>query len=326
MSRRDNIKKAKDIISSRRADAVNTFEAHTLEAKRMIPGFAEADYELQQTGLKILASSIGKDSHTDIDAIHSEYDALVSKKRALLKKAGYPEDYCDIKYYCEKCSDTGYCGIDICDCLKKEIVKATLEASGLFSLTESQTFDSFSLDYYKNDDKIIMERNVRVLKDFSETFAPGRSDSFLFIGGTGLGKTHLSSSIARSVIERGAYVVYESAITLFNNFEEKHFSRSGLTDEESDTEKYFECDLLIIDDLGCEMTNQFTVSCLYNIINSRLIRHQSTIVSTNLLQNDLRKRYSDRIISRIFGEYKPLVFPGNDIREQKIRRQYGQNT
>ena len=169
-----------------------------------------------------------------------------------------------------------------------------------------------------------MSRNLAILKNYAETFVPGKSDSFLFVGGTGLGKTHLSSSVARAVIERGAYVVYESAITLFAEYESKQFGRSSFgDDEEIDTEKYTDCDLLIIDDLGCEMTNQFTLLCLYNIINTRMIRHKSTIISTNLSQNDLRKRYSDRIISRIFGEFKPLIFVGGDIREKKIRRSLG---
>ena len=326
MSRRDNIRKAKEIISSRHSEAVSTYERHTAEARENVPGFAQADSLLAQTGAKIMAAAVGLNRETspssDIDAIHAEYDALVRKKRAVLAENGYPEDYCDIKYHCEKCSDSGYCGIDICDCLKKEIVKASLEASGLYSLTENQNFDTFVLDYYENNDKIIMEKNLGLLRHFADTFVPAASDSFLFIGGTGLGKTHLSSALARLVIEKGAYVVYESAMMLFSDFEAKQFGRSGFSGEEPDTEKYFDCDLLIIDDLGCEMTNQFTVSCLYNIINTRLIMHKSTVISTNLSQNELRKRYTDRIISRIFGEYKPLIFTGSDVREQKIRREY----
>lgn len=324
MSRRDNIRKAKEIISSRHADSVSTYENHLLDAKNNVPGFAETDAELSKTGLKIMAAAVGQNSGADIDKIHAEYDALVEKKRELLERAGYKKDYCDIKYHCPKCSDSGYCGIDICECLKKEIIKASLESSGLYSLTESQNFSTFSLDYYDKNDKMLMGQNLTFLRNFAETFRPGKSDSFLFIGGTGLGKTHLSSAVARAVIEKGAYVVYESAITLFSEYEAKQFGRSALNGDEIDTEKYIDSDLLIIDDLGCEMTNQFTVSCLYNIINTRLLMHKSTIISTNLTQNDLRKRYTDRIISRVFGEYKPLLFSGNDIREQKIRRTYSQ--
>jgi len=322
MSRRDTIRRAKEIISARHADSISTFELHTAEAKSKIAGYADIDREIASTGLKVMAASIGKDNSVDLDRVHAEYDKLVEAKRNLLLQNGYPADYCDVTYFCEKCSDTGYCGIEICNCLKKEIVKASLEDSGLYSLTSSQTFDSFSLDYYENHDRIVMEQNVKMLRSFSETFVPEKSDSFLFVGGTGLGKTHLSSAVATSVIKRGAYVVYESAIKIFGDFEVRQFSRNQA--DEEDTERYFDCDLLIIDDLGCEMTNQFTVSCLYHLINSRMLRRQSTIISTNLSQNELRKRYSDRIISRIFGEFKPLLFQGSDIREQKIRRSFGQ--
>ena len=166
-----------------------------------------------------------------------------------------------------------------------------------------------------------MGQNVRLLREFGENFVPGKSDSFLFLGATGLGKTHLSTAAALAVIEKGAYVVYESALTLFGEFEEERFHRSSYDmDENADgTDRFTDCDLLIIDDLGCEVTSAFTVSCLYNIINTRMIRHKSTIISTNLTQAELRKRYSDRIISRLFGEYKPLVFRGNDVRAQKLR-------
>lgn len=324
MSRRDDVIRAKEIISARHADAVAAYEAHVLEAKKAVPGFAEYDEQLASTASRIMAASLGKE-HGDIDRIHEEYDTVVRKKRELLLQNGYPADYCDIKYTCEKCSDSGYNGINICECLKREIVRASLESSGLFSLTESQSFDTFSLDYYEKNDKILMSSNLSILKTFADTFEPGKSDSFLFLGNTGLGKTHLSTSVARAVIEHGAYVVYESAIMLFADFEAKQFGKSAMGGEADDTEKYIDCDLLIIDDLGCEITNQFTLLCLYNIINSRIIRHKSTIISTNLSQNDLRRRYSDRVISRIFGEFKPLIFSGIDIRSQKIRRTHGQN-
>lgn len=322
MSRSDNIRRAKDIIANRRAESIATYERHNIEISERIPQFKQITELLSQTGLRIMAAAIGKgNTEQAVDEIHAEYDSLVQQKRALLTFYGYPSDYCDIQYHCARCSDTGYVGIDICDCLRKELIYISLEASGLYNLVREQTFETFSLDYYEKDDKMYMSRNLALLKNFSENFTPGKSDSFLFIGATGLGKTHLSSAVARAVIEKGAYVVYESSLKLFGDFEMRRFGNNGYTaDYDDDIDRYNECDLLIIDDLGCEMTNQFTVSCLYNIINTRMMQKKSTIISTNLSQGELRKRYSDRIISRIFGEYKPLVFRGNDVREQKIRK------
>jgi DNA replication protein DnaC len=138
----------------------------------------------------------------------------------------------------------------------------------------------------------------------------------LLIGGTGLGKTHLSTSVAKAVIERGFDVLYVSAIDMFSDFEKKQFGNGeGYVDN---TRRYFECDLLIIDDLGTELTNQFTVSCLYNVINSRINSARSTFINTNLSKKEIESKYAERITSRLFGEYYPLVFSGIDIRKQKM--------
>jgi len=200
-------------------------------------------------------------------------------------------------------------------------VKNYLESSGLYTLTKNQTFETFSLDYYEKDDRIRMKQNVEILSRFASEFRPDQSDSFLFLGATGLGKTHLSSAAARAVIAKGYYVVYESAQDLFSSYETRRFGQSSTVGEdEGDIDRFLDCDLLIVDDLGAEITNKFTVSCLYNLINARLIRHKPTIISTNLNAKELRERYADRIASRLFGEYSPLLFSGHDIREQKLRR------
>ncbi len=324
MSRTENAKRAKNIIAERRAASINTYESHVSEAAFAIPGFSEVNSQIASTGAKIMASVLGRgDKAASIDVIRDEYDRLVLNRRDLLVSHGYPADYCDIKYHCPKCSDTGYVGIDLCDCLRKELVAAAFDSSGLRSLVDSQTFDTFSLDYYSDDDKKIMAQNVKILHEFAEGYNKSTYENFLFHGPTGLGKTHLSSAVARSVIEKGGYVVYESSITLFADYEAKRFGNSYYSDYDSNVEKYIDCDLLIIDDLGCELTNQFTVSCLYSIINTRMIERKSTIISTNFTPAELKKKYSDRIVSRIFCDYKPLIFRGADIREQKLRRKFG---
>lgn len=321
MSRSENIRRAKETIANRRAESIAAFEKNNAEVSALIPEFKQITAQLGMTGSKIMAVALGKgDSSQTIDQIHAEYDQLALRKRAILRTHGYPEDYCDIRYHCPKCSDTGYVGIDICECLRKELIYVSLEASGLYNLVKEQTFDTFSLDYYEKDDKMYMTYNLNVLKNFAQTFEPKKSGSFLFFGATGLGKTHLSSAVACAVIEKGAYVVYESSIKLFGDYEMQRFGSSSYTsDSDDDIERYLDCDLLIIDDLGCEMTNQFTITCLYNLINTRMMQHKSTIISTNLTQAELRKRYTDRIASRLFSEYQPLVFHGFDVREQKIR-------
>jgi DNA replication protein DnaC len=268
-----------------------------------------------------MAASFGRgNAEEEISAIQKEYETLVDRKRSLLLENGYPIDYCDIKYHCEKCSDTGYVGIDLCSCLRREINQAFMEDCGLYSLLDTETFETFSLSYYQGDDRVRMQRNLEILTKFTEEFVPGSSDSFLFVGGTGLGKTHLSSAVAKRILEKGGYVVYESAIQLLADYETQRFGARAGRPGDVDPERYEECDLLIVDDLGCEVANTFTVSCLYSLINERILRHRSTIINTNLDQEGIRKRYGDRIASRIFGEYRPLLFLGSDVRGQKIKR------
>jgi DNA replication protein DnaC len=164
-----------------------------------------------------------------------------------------------------------------------------------------------------------MCKNLEFLKEYVAEFSPKTSKSILMMGGTGLGKTHLSSAVARGVIEKGCDVYYTGAIDLFSQFEIQKF-KSYNNEPNELIERYFECDLLIIDDLGTEMINQFSVSTLYNLLNDRLSRKKPTIVSTNLSQDDIKNKYTDRITSRLFGEYKVLFFAGTDIRAQKLMK------
>ena len=155
-------------------------------------------------------------------------------------------------------------------------------------------------------------------KNYAENFRGKGSQNLILMGGTGLGKTHLSSAVAKRIIERGYDVYYVSAINMFSGFEFAQFGRTSSFVQES-PERCLECDLLIVDDLGTELTNQFTVSTLYNLINTRMNLGKTTIISTNLTQSEIRQRYSDRIASRIFGDFYPLFFKGCDVRLQKAR-------
>lgn len=323
MPRRDNMRKAKEIIAQYRASSIATQEQHKKEAETRIPPLREVNDQLSMTGLKIVGEAMSHSlSEEKLAQIRREYEDLAARKRNLLLAFGYPEDYVDIKYHCPLCSDTGYVGIDMCKCLKRELVLASLESSGLASLTKNQNFHTFSLDYYENNDKIRMTYNLNTMKDFAANFTPGCGINWLFIGATGLGKTHLSTSVAVELIKKGYDVVYESAQQIMTDYETVRFSSNTVPDYDfPDLTRYTEADLLIMDDLGTEMTTQYTLSCLYNIINTRINRNLSTIISTNLTQKELRERYTDRITSRLLGEYKPLIFSGKDIRAQKLMKQ-----
>ena len=169
-----------------------------------------------------------------------------------------------------------------------------------------------------------MCRNYQTVRRYAESFTleEGKpmSGSLLFLGGTGLGKTHLSTAVARVVISRGYDVYYNSAVGMISDFECRRFGNGMAEGNGDDTVRYTECDLLIIDDLGTEVVNQFTLSCLYHVLNTRLNLQKPTLISTNLTSAELRKTYSDRITSRLIGEYLLIPFYGIDVRKQKTQR------
>ncbi len=300
-------------------------DARRAEIHLALPAVAELDAELRLTGLSIMAAAVeAGDVDARIAEVREQNLALRARRAVLMTEADYPADYTEPRYECPLCNDSGYVDLKICSCMRRRIIDATLEASGVPDLLRTQTFDSFDLGYYA-DDPAAHKRMTLILgriRQFAESFRPGESESLVLFGGTGLGKTHLSSAAAATVIENGHDVCYVSAVSLISDFEFNRFGNrsAGSSEDGRDTDRYYDCDLLIIDDLGTEITNQFTTSVLYDLINTRITRHRSTIISTNLTQEDFRRRYWDRITSRVLGEYTVLPFLGKDVRAQKLSR------
>ncbi len=319
---RENYRRIRRAFEEKHLAAKREAEEHREELHRRFPEVAEIDRMLAQTGLKLLReASRGKVNLEDrIAAVQRENQELQAVRADILEQHGYPPDYSALHYECAICSDTGFDGEKICRCMKKALIMAGYESSGIGNLMRTQSFDSFTLDYYKDTCKSQMSEIFRQCKKYAETFEGGKAENLFFYGTTGLGKTHLSTSIAKAVIDRGYDVVYDTAQNVFSDFEYERFSRGyNESSPESRTDRYFQCDLLILDDLGAEMTNQFTVSCLYNLLNTRLNLCKAVIISTNLTHTEMRKRYADRILSRLLGEYRQMPFVGEDIRMVRLR-------
>lgn len=315
---RNNFAKLKTEYETKKRNAIADAEARTAVIHAKYPSIKDIDTELRATGMNIMREAMkGKNGLEErLRALEERNLLLQQKRKELLEGLGLPADCTDVKYECQKCTDTGYVGIEMCQCFKAALAKKAFETSGLGALLKDQSFETFDLSYYldnqQNCDK--MKAYLEKCKTYANTFG-NNSGSLIFLGATGLGKTHLSTSIARVVIEKGFDVVYDSAPNVFIDFNKEQFK-----DEKGLTEKYFDCDLLILDDLGTEMHTSFTVSCLYNIINTRMNTGKSTIINTNLTFDELQKTYTDRITSRIFGCFEPLLFSGKDIRLQKLQR------
>ena len=303
---------AKEEIETRRRNAEATAEARNDELRILYSEIREIDNELTGTGLKLF--KIACDGG-DITPLRTRNEELMARRRKILVGLGYPADYTDVHYVCTTCSDTGFVGTKMCKCLKELLITKNIKSSGIGNLIEKQSFDNFDLEWYRSDDQTYarMKGNYATAKSFAQNFAK-HSDNLLLIGTTGTGKTHISTSIAREVIHQGYDVLYDSIQNILTVFENDRF-HSSYGQREPEGDKFLECDLLIIDDLGTEFVNQFSIATLYNIINTRGNKGLSTIISTNLSAADLRAKYDDRIVSRIIGsDYNILYFTGTDHR------------
>ncbi len=291
------------------------------ELHQKYPELLKIDRVLAETGLNIFREAMNGPKGLDerLTRLRENNEELLRAREAYLESIGYPKDYTSVKYECDICKDTGFNGTKMCECLKRDLILAGYESSGIGRLMQTQSFETFDLSYYKRspEEYSNMEMVLNTCKEYAASFSADTFDNLFFCGTTGLGKTHLSTAVAKCVIDKGYDVVYDTVQNIFSDFEDERFGR-GYGDEASSTDKYFECDLLIIDDLGTESSNKFTVSCLYNIINTRINRKKSMIISTNLTENEIRTQYNDRITSRLFGEFMALRFAGKDIRLQKV--------
>ncbi len=311
-----------DEAKQRRAEQ---FRARQRECYAKEPRLEEIDRELSHTMAKIIASGFrrGTDPRSAIEALKEENLALQRERGELLTALGYPADALEPTPACEACGDTGWRGSAMCECLKRYYIREqNVELSRMLDLG-TQSFETFRFDYYSRvpdfEQNISpyqrMEKNFDACRDYAYEFSP-KSGNLLLSGDTGLGKTFLSASIARVVSEAGHSVVYDTAAHVFARFEAQKFSREE-DDAEDDVRRYLNCDLLIVDDLGTEMTTSFVQSALYQIVNSRLMDRRKTIISTNLNPDELGQRYGAAILSRLLGEYRILPFFGQDIRTLK---------
>lgn len=319
----ETYRKAMQTLDRRRREAEQTAAVHKREVIAASPRAAAIFNELAQTGpLSTRIFLSGKDVHARMEKLRQHNLALQAELRTLVAQMGKPAGYLDAAYTCPFCRDTGYIDGKMCDCLKTELRRILYEDLNSRAPLSLSTFDTFSLDYYpeqaeegRPSPRALMERTLLYCRQYAANFS-AHAPSMLFQGGTGLGKTHLSLAIANEVLGRGYGVVYGTAQNLATMLENERFA-----DEESGTqENLLSCDLLILDDLGTEFSNQFVLSAFYNMINTRLLTQKPTIISTNLTLRELEDKYGVRIVSRIIGAYEVRVFAGNDVR-QILRRE-----
>lgn len=318
----ETVTKAKAILKKRKDKAEHNALIRKVEATAKIPELGECDEILSSAGLSVAkAIGMGADIEEHIKQISEINLSVQAKVRKLLKENGYPEDYLEIRYSCPKCNDTGFEGIYFCECYKNLLKEIALNKLASVSTSAGCTFDNFDLNYYPlpvDPNLGISPRNrMTALLEYCKCYAEDfdtESESLYMHGATGLGKTHLSLAIANVVAEKGYRVIYDTAHNILSSLEREKFSYSNTGEREKEI---LDCDLLIIDDLGSEFSTQFTVAAIYNIVNTRINRSKPVIISTNLTEKELEEKYTQRVTSRIIGNFVSLLFIGKDIRQIK---------
>ncbi len=306
------------------------FAAKQRQIFREIPRLEEIDRELRSTMAQIVSSALrrGADPMPALRVIRDRNLELQRERAALLMQHGYEADELEEKPQCVLCRDEGFVNGVMCRCLKKYYTHAQIEELSSMLDMGSASFENFSFDWYSRmpwkDYGISpyknMEKVYDTCRDYAMQFSPNSGNLLLF-GPSGLGKTFLSACIARVVSERGFSVVYDTAGHIFSQFEKVKFRREEDEEAEQHIERCTRCDLLIVDDLGTEMTTTFVQSALYQLLNDRLMAKRPTIISTNLNPGEIGQRYSPQIRSRLEGEFEGLSFFGEDIRLKKRQKQ-----
>ena len=318
------VQRARQRLAQAREDRESENRQHLAAAYQRLPRLREIDIELRRTMAQAAQAAFlqGSDGRELLEQAKQQNLAL-QQERQMLAETCFEPGYLDDSPLCHICGGTGYVGSNMCECLRELCrQEQNKEVSILSGSTDS--FQKFRLDYYPDridpkygaSPRTIMERNFQCCRRYALSFS-GDAGNLLFVGGTGLGKTFLSACIARTVADRGFSVAYETANHLFGKLEQAKFNPSEESRREADM--LLACDLLIIDDLGTEMPGQFVTAALYSLLNDRLLAGKPMVISTNLNVEEMNRRYSPQIASRLHGSFQRLTFVGEDIRVLKGR-------
>ena len=323
-----NESKLRDILTDyerKRDKADRLLEKRKQDVYSQIPQVKEIEDEISKVGLEMMKLVLKNPSSKEELSLQAKekIQTLTTKKQDLLDKWNVPKGYLDIQYECNLCKDRGFLPSGKkCNCLKQAIINESYKMSNLSKILEKQnqcTYDdSIFSDEIDPKSGISPRQNMQLIlsdcDEFIYDFDKDNDKNLLFYGDTGLGKTFMSSYIAKELLDKGYLVIYQTSFKMFEIIEEYKFHNINNSISKENYNNLFECDLLIIDDLGTELTNTFTVSELFMILNTRLLNKKKTIISTNFSLGKLAETYTERISSRIFDKFTLVKFVGKDLR------------
>ena len=319
---RGTYEKVENLLYRMRLKAESELEKKKKVFYLRFPRAKEIEKSLAATSLSAARAVLkGKNAGQAISELKKESEALRQELSDILARAELPADYLEPKFSCKLCSDEGFIDGKMCKCMKDLLKKESYKKLSDMSPVSNCSFRNFSLDFYSEGGRPSarnrMKNILNYCLDYAKNFGPN-SKSLIFIGGTGLGKTHLSMAIAGEVINKGFSVIYTSAHNMLSSMEKEKFGAAS-TGVLGSRSYFLDCDLLIIDDLGTEFSTNFSSDALYEIIDSWLILGKPVIFSTNLSIREFEERYTPQITSRVMGCYEQLEFLGQDVR-LKLRK------
>lgn len=295
--------------------ARHRLEHNTEIVYQKIPAYEALDRQVATISIEQGKKLLGGEADA-LPKLKQRLKELSAQKASLLRENGFPENYLSPVYECDKCQDTGYIANQKCSCFRAAEIELIYEQSHIKTLLETENFSSLSYDYYAGEDLEKFTKAVQICQNFVKSFNKDYRNLF-FYGTVGTGKSFLSCCIAKELIDMGNFVIYFSASQLFDILSKSTFEKDSMEAISGISEDICDCDLLIIDDLGTELTNAFVSSQLFSCLNNRHLRKKATIITTNLSLGELRDRYSDRIFSRITSNFDICKLTGRDIRMQK---------
>ena len=306
----------------REYEAIRLRNHHEAERRRNyvyehVEGYKDLDESAVNIAMEMARKRLNGEDATR-EELHALLADVVDMKASLLKGAGLPADYLEPIYDCKECRDTGYVDGMRCHCLKERITRELYEQSNISDVLgqDGADFASLSYEYYEGENLEYFKRAVKACRDLTDGFNE-KPHNILLYGSVGTGKSFLSCCVAKEMLERGHSVIYYSAASLFAAEADYTFNRNDKEDLDNPEDYIYDCDVLIIDDLGTELTNAFVASKLFTCINERNLRGRSTIISTNLSLEQIRDVYSERVFSRIMSTYTVCKLACRDIRLQR---------